>query len=47
MECNQDKTKQCDNIDFHKCKSCIAPMWCLCERKEKQEETKELWNKKV
>jgi len=43
MKCNQCPTKECHNEDMKKCKNCVAPMLCLCERPEVRKIVKKLW----
>jgi hypothetical protein len=33
MKCTVEEDKECNNINFEKCKECIAPTWCMCLRK--------------
>jgi len=44
MKCNQCADKICDNEDMAKCSTCIAPMWCLCQRKGVKQNRDKLWD---
>lgn len=41
--CMTEAETPCHNEDMEKCKTCVAPMWCLCNRPEIQEMVKKLW----
>lgn len=40
--CNQSDG-ECENEDLKSCATCIAPMWCMCERPEVVEMVRSLW----
>ena len=42
MKCAECNGK-CVNEDMSACRTCIAPMWCICKRKDVREMVSRLW----
>jgi len=47
MQCTQDETITCDNIDCKKCENCIAPLLCQCFRPEIVAMVDKLWKEEL
>lgn len=43
--CMTETETPCCNENMEKCKTCAAPMWCMCTRPEAQEMVLRLWAK--
>jgi len=44
MRCNQQIDTDCDNETMCRCRTCIAPMWCLCQRIEVRTMISKIWD---